>query len=238
MGARGQTQVVGLVLVTVIILTTLSATLWWAGPVLEKSKTNSRLYAAISSMQSLEKAINDVAANGGSRVVYLTINGRLEVSGAVWNGSNLEYVYEENWISYDVPIGNIPPLTSTWTALDGSPAFAINQTTGEPYYLPGSADSDKPGVIMARVQRLGEGYEAQFRLAYRELVDPNTGDATLVQLVRSGNAIAVSQEDQPLTLRVVVTARDPIYNPNGLCPSTGCGHSLVVIPVEVRLEGV
>ncbi|MCK4809276.1 MAG: hypothetical protein KAS90_06650 [Candidatus Aenigmarchaeota archaeon] len=124
-GRKAQVQIVSMILLTGITIAAVSGALWWGLPMLDKSKSNSEITQAVSIMQEIKKATDEVSMSGGSRVVNLNLNGEMVIEGASMekqaDGSIKVNVRPDrkNSVTYTIITSGVASATGLWIPLDG-----------------------------------------------------------------------------------------------------------------------
>ncbi len=124
-GKKAQVQIVSMILLTGITIAAVSGALWWGLPMLDKSKSNSEITQAVSIMQEIKKATDEVSMSGGSRVLNLNLNGEMVIEGASMekqaDGSIKVNVPPDrkNSVTYTIITSGVASATGLWIPLDG-----------------------------------------------------------------------------------------------------------------------
>jgi len=124
-GRKAQVQIVSMILLTGITIAAVSGALWWGLPMLDKSKSNSEITQAVSMMQEIKKATDEVSMSGGSRMVHLNLNGEMVIEGGSMekqaDGSIKVNVPpdKKNSVTYTIITGGVASAIGLWIPLDG-----------------------------------------------------------------------------------------------------------------------
>ncbi|MCK5042586.1 MAG: hypothetical protein KAJ20_02280 [Candidatus Aenigmarchaeota archaeon] len=124
-GRKAQVQIVSMILLTGITIAAVSGALWWGLPMLDKSKSNSEITQAVSIMQEIKKATDEVSMSGGSRMVNINLKGEMVIEGASMekqaDGSIKVIVPPDrkNSVTYTIITSGVASATGLWIPLDG-----------------------------------------------------------------------------------------------------------------------
>lgn len=147
-GSRGQSQLIGVVLLTLVMITMIGITYMWGMPLIEKQKDTVKVSNAEKFMKELDDKISDVAKNGGSQKIEVpSVPGEIRI--------------------FDVGTSDRIEM-NTMTA-------GTDIATGVEIYIRGDSDietsiGNEPGVIKVLSTELGENsYSVEMTLYYRNL---------------------------------------------------------------------
>lgn len=174
---KGQSQLVGAVLIIAILLGAVSAAYVGFMPLIKKNRDTNKLDRAYTSIENLNDVIQSVAQQGGKRSISLDLSGAHAVIKPINNSIEYQtttsspYVTTVGWVPMNV---NFAP---------GIPAVDDNWRSN--YGLRGK---DNPGVILGRAIESGSKYINTFRLRFRQLIDSNTRRGYLINLSRMGQS--------------------------------------------------
>lgn len=143
--SKGQVEVVSAVLLTGIMISLVAVAYFWGLPIIQKQKDISKLEKAENIIKDLNKAIKEVANEGGRRKIATHVPGKLKFE-----------------------LGETDNITLTFKS-QGS-LMATNQTV----YLVGDKGAEAPvtaesGVITALSEPTGGKYKIEVKLHYRNL---------------------------------------------------------------------
>ncbi|MDY6777721.1 MAG: hypothetical protein SVU32_03585 [Candidatus Nanohaloarchaea archaeon] len=172
--SKGQAQVVTAVLLAGIIVAGVSAVYTWGVPLLQKNQDIKSLQGSLDDLRQLESAIETVAQRGGSN----------EVSFAV-NDGQLRVLPDDNAIVYSVRTKAAYVSTTEWVPLNENDMRGIEEANRSSAY--GINGRDKPGVIIGKAFRQGEGYRSVYRLEFRELQDLNSDRGYIIDIQTTGD---------------------------------------------------
>lgn len=147
-GFRGQSQIIGVVLLTLVMITMVGVTYMWGMPLVEKQKDTVRTSNAEKFIKELDDRIADVAKNGGTQKIEIpSIPGEIRM--------------------VDQGFNDMIGMETTTTGTDIA--------TGTEIYLRGDSRAEvsignNPGVIKILSTDLGENiYRFEMTLFYRNL---------------------------------------------------------------------
>jgi hypothetical protein len=167
--ARGQSTIVGFILVTAIAVIIISFTLFWARPLIEKTQDQQEVLRLEQKMLELHNAIKNVASGQGAISMPFDIRRGVIALNNVNNTINYQGQFNiENPVSRKLVFGNntIPVNTTIPTAVEIVPLGAE-----EPAYM------YEQGAI-------------EFNLHYRVVKDTNTNNCYRIKLVPGQQAAA------------------------------------------------
>ena len=170
---KAQTEIISALLIVGITVGAVSVAYLWGVPIIQKGQSTNQIQEAESVMNDIEKAVSDVAQNGGQKSISLNLQGSLEVSE------------DENSIKYSILSKKAGVARTEWVPLNEDDTFGINGTSQNqsiPVY-----GMDKDAVLIAKSSVLGDGFVVDYRLVYREVDDLNTKEGYLTILSAVGN---------------------------------------------------
>lgn len=170
---KAQTEIISALLVVGITVAAVSVAYIWGVPIIQKGQSTSQIQEAESLMADIEKAVSEVAQNGGQKTLSLNLQGPLEISE------------EQNAIKYSIVSKKAGVARTEWVPLNEDETFGIaftNQSQGVPIY-----GTDKDAVLIAKAGVLGEGFVVDYALAYREVDDLNTREGRITTVSAVGN---------------------------------------------------
>jgi len=192
-GRKAQVQIVSMILLTGITIAAVSGALWWGLPMLDKSKSNSEITQAVSIMQEIKKATDEVSMSGGSRVVNMNLNGEMVIEGASMekqaDGSIKVHVPPDrkNSVTYTIITSGVASATGLWIPLDGFNPISQGMYSGVDLddvllppsntctisnLCPGSSVVDLACTEGPNVGGVGEGYilNSEYKIEYIDRV--------------------------------------------------------------------
>ena len=145
---KGQSQLIGVMLLTLILITMVGVTYMWGMPLIEKQKSAVQISNAEKLMKELDKKIQNVVKNGGTeKIENVEIPGTLRL---IDDDINDMFVLKLETMGSDI-------------------------ATGKEIYLKGSAQKetyvgDEPGVLKVLSKEMGNRkYEVTMTLQYRNV---------------------------------------------------------------------
>ncbi len=133
---KGQVRIISLILITGIIIASVSGVMWWGLPMLEKSKVTSEIRQAVTVMETVKNAIDEVSSSGGSRVLNLDLQGDMIIEGAslerLPDGNVIVSLPADgiNSVAYTVTTEGITSAMNQWVPLDGFSPISQELYTG------------------------------------------------------------------------------------------------------------
>ncbi len=180
-GFKGQSQIVGVVLLTLVMIVMIGITYMWGMPLVEKQKDTVKISNMEKFVKELDDKIKDVAKNGGTQKIEIpTIPGEMRM--------------------VDQGINDRIELVTTTAGTDIA--------TGTDIYLRGDERSEvpignDPGVIKVLLSELGrDSYKTEITLYYRNLTG---SESVYIMDIRGmgrdtisgeGHSIIVSEGDE------------------------------------------
>jgi type II secretory pathway pseudopilin PulG len=151
---RGQSKIISVLLIVMIVLAAIALVLPWTFSMIQKKQDMKSLDDVYNFFQTLDETIRNIAKSGGEESLRLNVPGVLQVfpesfpselkNSIVFNmSSKVSYVAQGAWIPLNTP--------------------NMNETA--------TLGVDPPSVIFARAERKGDEIHIQYRLWYRTLND-------------------------------------------------------------------
>ncbi|UCG95247.1 MAG: hypothetical protein JSV92_04355 [archaeon] len=162
LGSWGQSQIIGVVLLTLVMITMVGITYMWGMPMIEKQKDTVKISNLERFMKELDDKIQTVAKNGGNqRLESPSVPGELSM--------------------FDSGINDRIELKIQTSGLDIAKQTDI--------YLRGTEEGEvpignTPGVIKVYVSEMSDAYDVNMTLYYRNLT--GSGSVYLIDLVGLG----------------------------------------------------
>lgn len=153
----GQTQIVSVIIIVGIALSTVSTVLPWASNMIQKRKDAKSLEDVYNFFQTLDTSIRDISKSGGEESLTLKVPGRFTVYPESFTSplNNNSIVFFFQGKVSNVAEGNWIPLNT--------PNTNDIATLG----------IDTPSVIFGKAEKAGNILNIQYKLWYRELDDPS-----------------------------------------------------------------
>lgn len=179
----GQSQVVTAVILGGILIAGITAAYTWGVPILQKNQDIRNAQQSLDSLKQVSEAIADVARDGGSRRAPVRL------------GEGSIVVRPENeTIRYQAFTRGAYVSTEDWTPLNENDLQGVNASTGEVTDGYGIRGADKPGLLIGRAEPADEQYVTFYRVVFRKLYNPDTGETFQIDLVSNGNLQASGGE--------------------------------------------
>jgi hypothetical protein len=180
LGPRGQSQIIGVVLLTLVMITMVGITYMWGMPMIEKQKDTVRVSNVERFMKELDDKIQTVAKNGGNqRLESPNVPGELKMfdSGT------------DDRIELKVATSGLDIATDTNIYLRGSEEGEV-------------PIGNTPGVIKVFASEMNDAYDINMTLYYRNLTGSES--VYLIDLVGlgrdsiggEGHNIVISEGDE------------------------------------------
>lgn len=176
MSYKGQSQLVGAVLIIGILLGAVTAAYTGFMPLIRKNRDTNKLDRAYDTMESINSVIQTVAQQGGKRDISLDLSG-----------ASLVIKPETNSIEYQTTTKSPYVTTVGWVPMNVNFAPGVRDIDPNWESNYGLRGKDNPGVILARAEG-GEKYTNTFRLSFRQLIDPSSRKGYLINLTQMGRS--------------------------------------------------
>lgn len=139
---KGQSQIVGVVLLTLVMITMIGITYMWGMPLIEKQKDVVRVSNVEKLMKELDSKIQNVAKNGGTqridspnipgnlKMIDYGIDDRFELVVQT-TGTDMVTemdIYLKGDVNDEVPIGNEPSVLKAISNELGDDVYSVNMT--------------------------------------------------------------------------------------------------------------
>jgi len=188
-GSEGQSQIIGVVLLTLVMITMVGITYMWGMPMIEKQKDTIRISNMERLMKELDDKIQEVAKNGGAQKLETP-----DIAGEV--------------IMVDQGIKDRIELRTITTGVDVAMDTDI--------YLRGNEENEvpignEPGVIKVKATGSNEAYDVEMDLYYRNLTGSES--VYIIDLVGLGRD-KISGENHIITISRGVEM--PVIEENGV----------------------
>jgi hypothetical protein len=154
---KGQSQVVSVVIIVLLVSASVATILPWGTKVIQKKKDVKSLDDSYNFFISLDKAVRDVAKNGGEQTLDLDVPGVIEV----YPNSSSDQFNNSITFYFRSKASNIAP--GGWIPLN-------TPNTNETAVL----SIDYPSVIFGKSEMGEDQITVRYRLWYRELYDKQT----------------------------------------------------------------
>jgi len=156
---KGQQQIVSVVIIIGLIIGATATVLPWANTMIQKKKDMKSLDDVYYFFQNMDETIRTIAKNGGEESLSLETPGILIISP------------ENNTISFNFEskVSNI--AEGDWIPLNTP---NLNET--------GTLGLDTPSVIFGKAEKQDNIIKIWYKLWYRELKDPSTGQLYKISL--------------------------------------------------------
>ena len=164
---RGQIETVTALILLGIFVSSVGAAYIWGVPLIEKRKSSAEINAADELMREIAAAIEEVARSEGTaqKTLNLNLKGQLTVD----TSSQL--------IRYFIDSGNTAYPTTE---------VLLNDWLGPDNV--GTIGSNAQGVISAKAEEVDKGrVRTTYTIRYRELVNPDTKEGSLIKLAAPRN---------------------------------------------------
>lgn len=176
---RGQTQVLTAVLLGGILIAGVAGAYVWGLPLLQKNQDINSAKNSLSSMKELTSAISTVAQQGGSRSVTMPLgDGSLRISP------------ENDTVTFQARTRGAYVATESWVPLNENDMQGIAEGgAGSGHGIRGD---DKPGVLIGRAVLGDDAFVTTYRIAFRPMEDPTSGQTHSIDLVQDGRMDATN----------------------------------------------
>jgi hypothetical protein len=169
---KGQTNVISVVIIILIVTAAMATVLPWAYNMIQKKQDMKTMDDVYNFFQTLDTTIRNIAQNGGEESLKLNVPGKLEVlPDSVTNNSivfmtesKVSFIAEGDWIPLNTPNKNE-------TATLGI---------------------DPPSVIFGKAKKSGDKITVQYKLWYRELNNTSGHLYKIVLNTSTNNAISTT----------------------------------------------
>lgn len=165
MSMRGQSQVVSVVIMVVLVLSAIALVLPWTYTMIQKRKDMKSVDDVYNFFQRLDDTIRNIAKNGGEESLELKVPGKFTVYPESSNSDlNNSIVFSfRSLVSFIAECDPSLPLPECWIPLN----TPNTNTTG-------TLGVDSPSVIFGRTERVENKLKIEYRLWYRSLNDTPT----------------------------------------------------------------
>ncbi|MDI6826127.1 MAG: hypothetical protein QMD36_02950 [Candidatus Aenigmarchaeota archaeon] len=162
---RGQSQVVSVVIMVVLVLSAIALVLPWTYTMIQKRKDMKSVDDVYNFFQRLDDTIRNIAKNGGEESLELKVPGKFTVYPESSNSDlNNSIVFSfRSLVSFIAECDPSLPLPECWIPLN----TPNTNTTG-------TLGVDSPSVIFGRTERVENKLKIEYRLWYRSLNDTPT----------------------------------------------------------------
>lgn len=169
----GQSQVLTAVLLGGILVLGVGGAYMWGVPILQKNQDINNAQNSLSGMSRLSGEIAAVAQQGGSRSIPLDIgSGSLTINT------------ENETITYIARTKGAYVATDEWVPLNENDMQGVPEAGNGGGY--GVRGVDKPGVLIGRSTVGSNAYTTRYRIVFRPLQDPTSGQTFQINLVEDG----------------------------------------------------
>ncbi len=167
----GQQQIVSVIIVVGLVLGAVATVLPWATSVIQKKKDTKSLDDVYNFFQSLDKTIRDIAKNGGEESLTLNVPGKMTISPESLSSiSNNSITF-----NFRSKVSNVA-ANDSWIPLSTPNA---NETA--------TLGIDPPGVILGKAKQEGNEINIHYKLWYRKLQDPSSGQTYKIAINTTNN---------------------------------------------------
>lgn len=180
---RGQSQVVSVVILIVLVLGAITLVLPWTYTMIQKRKDMKSVDDVYNFFQRLDETITNIANNGGEESLELKVPGKFTVypeSSNSYLNNSIVFSFR-SLVSFIADCGDLKNIAPEYY-----PQYCwIPLNTPNMNYT-GIMGVDSPSVIFGKTERVENKLEVQYRLWYRELNDTPTHGYKII-MNTSGN---------------------------------------------------
>ncbi|MCD6403377.1 MAG: hypothetical protein J7K98_03535 [Candidatus Aenigmarchaeota archaeon] len=173
---KAQSQILGYLIIFVIVASLLSSALLWGLPLITKRKDVKKTTDAENFFKFLANAIEESSKKGTKQYIPFTIEGMLTLYPINYTGVD-SVVYNNSLLLRFVTKSPQIPVDTGWIPFETS--FNLKQ---EPYAISGY---DKPYFIVKRARKVSNGYEVEYLMKFRGVLDPQNNRIYKILLVGS-----------------------------------------------------
>lgn len=208
----GQSQVLTAVLLGGILIAGISAAYVWGLPILQKNQDVQNAEQSLSTLKELASGISTVATEGGSRSVQVSLgSGSLTVDP------------ENDTVTYRALTRGAYVSTRQWVPLNENDLQGVNRSTGLPGEGYGVRGADRGALLVGKAVRSSNAFTTYYRVVSRELLETDTDQTYLIDLVADGNLDASGGQ------HTVVFRRDREVTESGAGINGGTLHRIRVL---------
>lgn len=222
---RGQSNVVGAVLITALLVAGIGSTFIWGIPLIEKNRDRATINIAEDSLSNLNRKITAVARQGGTRTVSFELQDGLltiETTAMISNSTEtLRNLTETDYIQFQTTARAAYITTNRWVPIREND---MQGTSANNYEGSGVLGRDKEGVIIGRSEALTDEFRTTLQLEYR-LLKGSDGRGFKVDLVKDGDLRASTSG----TKEIIVSQGDTYTR-------TLNGDPVDVVEVRIRIQ--